>query len=377
MTRASPSIPLRIMVGMLALLLAACALCAETDGPYVVRNAEGRLEAWSVDVTTDGARRRVVPVAPGSRLIVAAVGSLPAFEVTLRPAAQPAAGEVADDGKAPVFVVADTHGEFEILAAMLQEHGVIDERLHWKFGRGRLLFLGDAFDRGAHQLEILWLVYELEAQARQAGGAVHFVLGNHEVMALQGDARYLNPRYRATVQIFDVDSYARLFAPDSVLGQWLRSRPALLKLGDLLCVHGGLSPGMIERKLTIREVNASVRGVLSGAEPADAQARELADFLFGREGPLWYRGYFAGQSGGAVATRADVERILQHFGARRILVGHTRVPTITPLYEGRVVAVQVYPRHGSFGYDVFEALLIRDGALLRAQTDGRTEPLLP
>jgi len=47
-------------------------------------------------------------------------------------------------------------------------------------------------------------------------------------------------------------------------------------------------------------------------------------------------------------------------------VGHTRVPTITPLYQGRVIAVQVYPKLDSFGNPIFEALLIRDGVRLRA-----------
>ena len=57
-------------------------------------------------------------------------------------------------------------------------------------------------------------------------------------------------------------------------------------------------------------------------------------------------------------------------------MGHTKVPTITPLFDGRVIAVQVYPREDAFGNPIFEALLVRDGARLRAWPDGRTEPLL-
>ena len=366
----------RFVAGALGLLVAFGALCAEADGPYLVRNSAGKLEAWSVEPAGNGARKRIEPVIVGSKFEVPASGSLPAFEVTLRAPARNAPDSVAEGGKAPLFVVADTHGEYQILADMLIRHGVIDARLRWSFGRGHLLFLGDVFDRGAHQLEILWLIYELEAQAARAGGAVHFVLGNHEAMALRGDARYLNPRYRETVELLGVESYARLFAPDSVLGQWLRTRPALLKLDGLLCLHGGLSPAVLERKLGIRGINETIRGVLQGRAPADDEARERADFLFGEDGPLWYRGYFPAESAGPAAPAGDVERILRHFGARRMLVGHTRVPTITPLYDGKVIAVQVYPRHDSFGNDIFEALLIRDGVLLRARADGRTEPLL-
>jgi hypothetical protein len=352
----------------LALWLAPHAAAAQADGPYVVRSAAGQLQAWSVE-TTEGARKSAVPVAVGGKLTIPAVGSLPAFEVTLRAPAGMAPDTVSAGAKQPLFVVADTHGEYAILAGMLMKQGVIDDALRWKFGRGRLAVLGDVFDRGDHQLEILWLLYELEAQARKAGGALYFVLGNHETMALRGDLRYLHAKYRETAELLGVESYARLFDADSVLGQWLRAKPAVLKLDRYLCLHGGISPALVDRKLTLAQVNAGVRAGLDGGEPDE--------FLFGASGPLWYRGYFPGDSGQPESSSADIDRIRQYFGVETILVGHTRVPTITPLYDGRVIAVQVYPKLDSFGNPVFEALLIRDRARLRAWPDGRTEQLLP
>jgi hypothetical protein len=367
----------KFSIGFALLLLLRVASAAEADGPYVIRNGAGRLEAWSVQVTAEGPRKQVAAAAPGSRLLVAAVGGLPAFEVTLR-APAPAAPDHATSGdKQPLLVVADTHGEYGILAGLLIRQGVVDDALRWKFGRGRLVFLGDVFDRGAHQVEILWLIYALEAQAREAGGAVHLVLGNHEVMALRGDARYLNPKYRETAQLLGVAEYARLFDAGSVLGQWLRSKPTVFQLDDQLCLHGGISAALVDRKFSLKDINDTVRAVLQGREPAAGAARERAEFLLGESGPLWYRGYFPSESGQAAASTADIDRIREHFGVATILVGHTKVPTITPLYEGRVIAVQVYPHESSFGNPVFEALLIRDGVRLRAWPDGRTEKLQP
>ena len=135
------------------------------------------------------------------------MGKLPNFSVKLRPPAAMDPDTADARADAPIFVVADTHGEYEILASMLKAQHVVDGKLRWSFGRGHLVVLGDVFDRGAHQTEILWLIYELEAEARKAGGGVHFVLGNHEAMELQGDLRYLNPRYRETTQLLGVDSY--------------------------------------------------------------------------------------------------------------------------------------------------------------------------
>ena len=330
-----------------------------------------------MQLTGEGARKQVIPAAAGSKLLVAAVGSLPAFEVSLRSPALAAPDTVTAGAREALFVVADTHGEYEILAGMLMKQGVVDQALHWKFGRGRLVFLGDVFDRGAHQLEILWWIYALEAQARQAGGAVYLVLGNHEAMALRGDARYLNAKYRETTKLLGVHDYSQLFDAGSVLGQWLRSKPTVLRLNDYLCLHGGISPALVDRGLSLRDINDTVRAVLQGGEAAAGAARERADFLLGESGPLWYRGYFPAESGQAPPAPADIDRIREHFDVRTILVGHTKVPTITPLYDGRVIAVQVYPRQDSFGNPIFEALLIRDGTSWRAWPDGRIEKLLP
>jgi len=365
-------------IGLALLLLLRVASATEADGPYVVRNASGKLEAWSVQPAAENPGRQVASVAPGSRLVVPAVGSLPAFEVTLRGPADVAPDRVTAGAREPRLVVADTHGEYEILAGLLMKQGVVDDAMHWKFGRGRLVFLGDVFDRGAHQLEILWLIYELEAQARQAGGAVYLVLGNHEVMALRGDARYLNAKYLETAKLLGVAEYARLFDAGSVLGQWLRSKPTVLELDDDLCLHGGISPALVDRKLSLREINATVRAVLEGREPAAGAERERAEFLLGESGPLWYRGYFpqaTRESGFPPATDEDVNRVLAHFGARAIFVGHTQVPTVTPLYDGKVIAVQVYPRRDDAGAPHMEALLVKEGALFRARIDGGVEAL--
>ena len=70
----------------------------------------------------------------------------------------------------------------------------------------------------------------------------------------------------------------------------------------------------------------------------------------------------------------DVDLTLAQYGVTRILVGHTIVPTITPLYDGKVIAVQVYPKREG-GAVHFESLLIRDGEFLRATPDGLVRSL--
>lgn len=356
----------RFATVLAACLVTALAHAAQPDGPYVMRGAGGALEAWSVEVTGDEAHKRVDALKPGATVTIPAVGAYPAFQVKLRAPAADAPDVVSVPAKSPIFVVADTHGEFEILAQMLTSQKIVDAKLRWAFGRGHLVVLGDVFDRGPNHLEILWLLYELEAQAAKAGGGVHFVLGNHEAMVLRGDLRYLNAKYPATARALDKSSYAALFAADTLLGQWLRSRPVMLLVNDQLCLHAGVSRALVDSQLTLAEINATARSVLR----KETEAGAIAGLVMGSLGPLWYRGYFPEQGGFLTATREDVDLALKHFGARRILVGHTIVPTITPLYDGRVVAVQVYPKHAEGGRTHFESLVLKKGQLWQALPDG-------
>lgn len=363
------------IAALAAMLLCAFAAIAQvSDGPYVVKAERGGWTAQWVDETDDGPRARRDVVAKGGRITIPAVGQVPAFEVALRKPARNAPDAIGTPEGTSLLVVADSHGEYEILVQLLQRQHVIDERLRWSFGRGHLVVLGDVFDRGAHQLEILWLLYQLQADAGAAGGGVELLLGNHEAMVLRGDLRYLHPRYPATAQVLGVASYAALFGTDSVLGQWLRARATVLKLDDVLLLHGGISPQVVERGLVPAQLNRAVRQVLDGV--ADPATSELHDFAMRSHGPLWYRGYFPLDGARAQAHDADVDAMLRHFGVSKILVGHTTVPKVTPLYEGRVIAVQVYPEQDPHtGVAKMEAVRRDDGRWYRVGVDGLREPL--
>jgi hypothetical protein len=318
-------------------------------------------------------------VRPGEDVSISAVDGLPSFTVMLREDSTTAPSEVALPRRTPLFVIADTHGELAIAAQLLRNHKVIDDQLSWSFGKGHLVILGDVFDRGAHQTELLWLIYRLEAQAQRAGGGVHLLLGNHESMVLSGDDRYLNPKYRQSAKVLGARSYAALWDETSLLGRWLRSKAAVMKIGSYLCMHGGLSPQAVERGLTLDAMNATVRGMLQSKQSSPPARHALASFVLGPTGPLWYRGYFADmrdQGGPAQATADEVRRIREHYGVTRMFVGHTKVPTVTALYGGDVIAVQVYPhRDPQTGAAVMEAIRIEDDRILRARMDGPLEPL--
>ena len=90
----------------------------------------------------------------------------------------------------------DVEGNFSALRKLLQANKIITEDFNWQFGKGHLVLIGDFFDRGEQVTELLWFIYSLEEKAKDAGGYVHFILGNHEIMNLSADLRYVNKIFR-------------------------------------------------------------------------------------------------------------------------------------------------------------------------------------
>ncbi len=89
------------------------------------------------------------------------------------------------------YFASDIEGEFEAFRNLLIANQVMDSLYRWTFGRGHLVICGDLFDRGNDVAAVLWLLYKLEDEARGMGGAVHTILGDHDIMNLSGDFRYV------------------------------------------------------------------------------------------------------------------------------------------------------------------------------------------
>jgi diadenosine tetraphosphatase ApaH/serine/threonine PP2A family protein phosphatase len=261
--------------------------------------------------------------------------------------------------------VSDVHGQADLLLALLQAHGIVDAARAWAWGDGVLVVTGDVFDRGPAQLEALWALYRLAQEARAAGGRVELLLGNHEAMVLAGDLRYLHPRYHEVAARLG-RSYDRLFAGDTELGAWLRRRATVLQLGDTLFVHGGLHPSLATAVSDIAALNAAIRGGL-GRRGAALHDVARGQWLFGTDGPLWYRGYFVEPRAG----QPEIEAMLAAAGASRIVVGHTTHEVIQASYDERVIVIDAAMKAGIAG----EVLLRDGGAFWRGLMDGTRLPL--
>jgi predicted MPP superfamily phosphohydrolase len=265
-----------------------------------------------------------------------------------------------------ICVISDIHGNFENYITLLKEASVIDGNLRWKFGSGHLVILGDIFDRGEKVTEILWHVFDLEKQALKAGGMVHMVLGNHELMILSGDLRYINEKYIITGKFTGL-SYSELFSGSSVLGMWLRSKPVAITINDILFIHAGISAEMIRNNLEVKDINKFFYDGLAGKVLTDSSQNAKLILLIGDNGPLWYRGYFSEKG----IEDQVLDKILSFYGVNHIIVGHTPGNEIRSSHQGKIFGIDAGMANGLPG----ELLLIQNGEFFRVDCCGMKEKL--
>ena len=87
-------------------------------------------------------------------------------------------------GTRRLIAVGDVHGQYEPLVAILQHAGLIDARLNWTGARNRLIQIGDILDRGPRAQDAMALLDKIQEQAKEAGGEVIRLVGNHELEIL-------------------------------------------------------------------------------------------------------------------------------------------------------------------------------------------------
>ncbi|GAB4328189.1 MAG: metallophosphoesterase [Candidatus Zixiibacteriota bacterium] len=265
-----------------------------------------------------------------------------------------------------IIAFSDLHGEYEAFVDALTAFGVVSDDQRWNWGDGHLVIVGDVFDRGPNVTECLWLIYRLEQEAASQGGRVHALLGNHETMVLRGDLRYVNEKYTDGICRNARIPYDDLYGPHTEIGRWLRTKPTAIVINGILFTHAGIPPRILDASLTLSQLNDSVRTYLD-MSPVQTRFSDWPKYLYSGDGPLWYRGYFEEREGRyPLASQADVDRTLALYNADAIVVGHTEAEHITPLYNGKVIAIDV-PVDELGG---FEALLWEDGELYRVMRDG-------
>ena len=241
------------------------------------------------------------------------------------------AGAPGAPAQAPVSgitAIGDVHGDFKTFHALLVRAGLIDREGRWTGGKRHLVQTGDLLDRGPASRQILELLMRLEGEAEAEGGRVTVLLGNHEVMNVVGDLRYVTAEeftafardedrgerarrqvsilslartgspllkssyYRELHRFLDLATLDRVFppgffghraafSPAGRYGRWLLGKDTVLLAGKSIFLHGGLSPRYAS--LEVEEINRQVKEAILQYFTliADLERRAVFDGMLG------------------------------------------------------------------------------------------------
>ena len=327
-----------------------------SDGPYVTQSQTGRTAVWISKGETHTKKIK----SQDSQII-----EYKGVKATLWNNTPKEVRQLVYNGNFKIGAVSDIHGQYDAFIKLLKNNGVIDQQEKWSFGNGHFVVAGDIFDRGPQVTEVLWFLYDLEKQAEKSGGKLHVLLGNHDVMVLNGNLRSVHPKYTEIAKILNA-SFNTLFNKGTVLGDWLQTRPVLVKINNILFTHGGLHPDFVNKGMSLHQINNVFKQQLIESE-LPKKRTDIGDYLHRNNGPIYYRGYFQGE----LATDAQINQLLTHFKIKNIVVGHTTHKQIETRYNGKVIVIDANMKSGSMG----EMLLWQSGKFIRGTLNGKKLPL--
>eukprot|EP00747_Dinoflagellata_sp_TGD_P218630 gnl/TRDRNA2_/TRDRNA2_90847_c0_seq2.p1 gnl/TRDRNA2_/TRDRNA2_90847_c0~~gnl/TRDRNA2_/TRDRNA2_90847_c0_seq2.p1 ORF type:complete len:455 (-),score=73.61 gnl/TRDRNA2_/TRDRNA2_90847_c0_seq2:95-1402(-) len=254
--------------------------------------------------------------------------------------------EVPAQRRRRVISIGDLHGDFIQASEILYDLGLMHANGSWAGGNDVLVQTGDIVDRGDDALEIYETLFRLQDEAPGSGGEVILLLGNHELMNMQGDFRYTSAA-DTTKLGGSLANRTEAFGPNGWPGKQLRERGQVVaRLGEahglehpVIYAHAGILPVVAE---AFERHQQGIGAEAAGEEAADAmnaairhlwQVKDggskelLADagkVLLSEKGPLWTRTHALSPDTGTVCR--ELERSLGIFAAARLIVGHTSQP---------------------------------------------------
>lgn len=259
-----------------------------------------------------------------------------------------------------LIAISDIEGNFITFRDFLINNKVINSDNEWIFGAGHLVLVGDFFDRGLNVTECLWFIYHLEQEAVKSGGYVHFILGNHEIMNMNDDIRYVRKKYIDNSELMHED-YKVLYKQNTELGKWLETKNIVEKIGSYLFLHGGISEEINMLNPAIEDINTRSRNYYYSSKAARQSGDTLVSTIFrSKFSPFWYRGYVE-----ETIREESLNLTLELFNVNKIVVGHTMVDDVRYFYNGKIIAIDTDHAEGDT-----EGIFIENGTEYSVDKEG-------
>jgi len=233
-----------------------------------------------------------------------------------------------------LIAIGDIHGDMRAIVRSLKIANVIPlnipednsidvQNVPWTGGKTVIVQLGDQIDRArptswcndcideqipndeGSDLKIMNLLDNLNIKARKQGGAVISILGNHELMNVDGDFRYVSLNEFAEFGLamsgeknnndmpYGYKERKAAFAPGGILAKRMAdTRYCVVQVGSWLFVHGGITP-KLALKYSLDHLNYYTKQWLKGNQ--SSKILDAMDDIFHNDdsdySPYWSRIY--------------------------------------------------------------------------------------
>lgn len=231
-----------------------------------------------------------------------------------------------------IVIIGDIHGDIKRFKNILIDAELINNDLEWVAQPPETIVVqvGDQIDSANRSPDIpewevlddvnmLYLTNSLDNIAREKGGRVISLIGNHEMMNTIGNFSYVSKQSLFTDR-------KKFFMPTGTISPILAKRPIVLKIGSLFFCHAGVKKMHIDilekHGKHISYLNELwCRFMRTGRLIRDDGVIDNGDIeifnkivLDGENGILWTR---------SLDTEEDAKYVLDKLGCKFVFVGHS------------------------------------------------------
>ena len=274
-----------------------------------------------------------------------------------------------------MIVIGDLHGDIAMLCSCLYMASIINTKMEWiaQPPNTYVVQMGDQLDSVSRDSQEPWeklddvklmeFTDKLDQVARKKGGRFISMIGNHELMNLQGNFMYVSSHSMAR----SGGSQGRFqrFKPGGSYATLLSKRNVIQKIGSLLFCHAGLLPHHLDLVGNHLETINNLYRKFALNQPMNPMEEHMVNELFVSElSLLWNRLY--------LNTTPEMDQVLQltleKTQTRHMMIGHNPVPHITPLYGFKLWLTDVGLSR-SFQNQTLEVLEILHGGIPCPEND--------